>query len=192
MSLTRQLHVGTKHEMEHTASRKVARRIALDHLREDPKYYTHLGRMERKVKCGEWNPAFSERQRRFMCMELRKKTTGKTTKTKMSAKDLRDFCQKPVVPKNKRKGAWMKKVKTYRKRHAKNPHLATNRDFIGMFLRNDITAVRRLLKVHGVRGVKITKDMVHGDARYRELYVAKGRGQMATMLISRLYGRRAA
>ena len=71
MSRTRQLQIGTKHEMEHTTSKKVARRIAMDHLREDPKYYSHLERMERKVKRGEWNPAYSERQRRFMCMELR-------------------------------------------------------------------------------------------------------------------------
>lgn len=33
---------GTKEEMEHTTSRKVSRKTALDHLKEDPKYYTKL------------------------------------------------------------------------------------------------------------------------------------------------------
>ena len=33
---------GTKEEMEHTSSKKVSRKTALDHLKEDPKYYTKL------------------------------------------------------------------------------------------------------------------------------------------------------
>lgn len=37
-----QLRVGTKHEMEHTYSRKVAKQIAKAHLVENPKYYTKL------------------------------------------------------------------------------------------------------------------------------------------------------
>lgn len=37
-----QLAIGTKHEMEHTKDPKVARKIAADHLAEDPKYYTKL------------------------------------------------------------------------------------------------------------------------------------------------------
>lgn len=41
-----QVRVGTDHEMEHTTSRRVARRIALDHLREDPRYYDKLGAVE--------------------------------------------------------------------------------------------------------------------------------------------------
>lgn len=38
----RELAMGIKVEMEHTSSRKVAREIALDHLTEDPHYYTKL------------------------------------------------------------------------------------------------------------------------------------------------------
>jgi hypothetical protein len=45
-----QLRKGIKHELEHTDSRKVAERIALDHLAEDPAYYTHLDKMERMRK----------------------------------------------------------------------------------------------------------------------------------------------
>lgn len=41
-----QLRIGTEHEMEHTDSRKTARRIALDHLAETPDYYTRLATIE--------------------------------------------------------------------------------------------------------------------------------------------------
>lgn len=51
-----QLRTGAKHELEHTKSMKRAMKIAEDHLREDPKYYTHLLRMEKLVKSGKWNP----------------------------------------------------------------------------------------------------------------------------------------
>ena len=44
----RQLAMGIKVEMEHTDDRTVAREIALDHLAEDPSYYTHLQEMENK------------------------------------------------------------------------------------------------------------------------------------------------
>lgn len=44
-----QLRRGVKHELEHTGSRKVAERIALDHLAEDDRYYSHLERMEADV-----------------------------------------------------------------------------------------------------------------------------------------------
>lgn len=51
-----QLQTGTQHELEHTRSFKRAEKIARDHLREDPKYYSHLLRMEKLVKSGKWNP----------------------------------------------------------------------------------------------------------------------------------------
>lgn len=44
----RDLARGTRVEMEHTTSRKIAERIAMDHLTEDPRYYQKLARMERK------------------------------------------------------------------------------------------------------------------------------------------------
>ena len=37
---------GTKHEMEHTSNRNIAKEIAKDHLSEDPQYYKKLERME--------------------------------------------------------------------------------------------------------------------------------------------------
>lgn len=46
----KELEAGTQIEMEHTDDEEIARRIAIDHLTEDPKYYTHLIEMERKYK----------------------------------------------------------------------------------------------------------------------------------------------
>lgn len=48
----KQLRMGIKVEMEHTSSPKVAKRIALDHLREFPgkPYYTELAKLEKKLK----------------------------------------------------------------------------------------------------------------------------------------------
>lgn len=37
-----QLEMGIKVEMEHTNDPKIAKKIALDHLAEDPQYYTKL------------------------------------------------------------------------------------------------------------------------------------------------------
>jgi len=44
-----QLKIGTKIEMEHTKSKKRAEKIAKDHLREIPDYYTRLIRMEKRA-----------------------------------------------------------------------------------------------------------------------------------------------
>lgn len=44
-----QIRMGTKHEMEHTSSQKVAKKIAMDHLQEHPKYYTYLNKMEKQM-----------------------------------------------------------------------------------------------------------------------------------------------
>jgi excinuclease UvrABC nuclease subunit len=46
------------------------------------------------------NPAKSEKQRRFMCADLGRLRSGKKTKTRMSERQLRDFCRKsnPMSP----------------------------------------------------------------------------------------------
>lgn len=51
-----ELRRGIKHELEHTDSRKVAERIALDHLAEDPAYYTHLDAIEQSLKKNPRHP----------------------------------------------------------------------------------------------------------------------------------------
>jgi len=49
--IKRELAIGTKIEMEHTKSKKVAARLAKDHLKEYPRYYTKgILLMEKKLK----------------------------------------------------------------------------------------------------------------------------------------------
>ena len=43
-----QLEIGVRFELEHTKCPLISRRIALDHLVSDDKYYTHLQEMEKK------------------------------------------------------------------------------------------------------------------------------------------------
>jgi hypothetical protein len=45
-SLKLELKKGIKIELEHTTDEKIAREIAMDHLYEDPKYYTKLSKIE--------------------------------------------------------------------------------------------------------------------------------------------------
>ena len=47
-----QLWMGTEIEMEHTLDKRIARKIALDHLAEFPNYYTALIEMEKRLKEG--------------------------------------------------------------------------------------------------------------------------------------------
>lgn len=51
-SLKKQLEIGLKVEMEHTNDKGKAKEIALDHLWEDPSYYTKLKKMETKESMG--------------------------------------------------------------------------------------------------------------------------------------------
>lgn len=44
---SKELAMGIKIEMEHTTDKEMAEKIALDHLKEDPKYYTKLNKMEK-------------------------------------------------------------------------------------------------------------------------------------------------
>ena len=51
--LSNQLQIGIKVEMEHTSDRKIAEEIAMDHLYEDPKYYTKLATIENEDTISE-------------------------------------------------------------------------------------------------------------------------------------------
>ncbi len=46
----KQLDLGVRVELEHTDNKAIALKIALDHLAEDPEYYTKLARMEGAAK----------------------------------------------------------------------------------------------------------------------------------------------
>ena len=47
--LQKQLQMGMKVEMEHTNDKKIAREVAMDHLYENPKYYSKLTKMEKEI-----------------------------------------------------------------------------------------------------------------------------------------------
>ncbi len=46
----KQLEMGIRVEREHTKDDNLAREIAMDHLEEDPLYYSHLIKMEKKYQ----------------------------------------------------------------------------------------------------------------------------------------------
>jgi hypothetical protein len=52
----RQLEMGLQVEMEHTRSKKIAKEIALDHLAEDPEYYTKLKKIHKE------NPEYEDEE----------------------------------------------------------------------------------------------------------------------------------
>ncbi len=58
-SLKKQLEMGMKVEMEHTDSEEKAKEIAMDHLWEDPSYYTKLKKVEAKETDSSSSGAYS-------------------------------------------------------------------------------------------------------------------------------------
>jgi len=48
--LQKQLEIGTRIEMEHTNLVAIAKKIAMDHLKESPYYYVELQKMEKRLK----------------------------------------------------------------------------------------------------------------------------------------------
>jgi hypothetical protein len=65
-----QLAMGVRHEMEHTNDEAIAQEIALDHLAEDPKYYTKLKLV---VKSQSFDPPQAVRNNAKRGLELRQK-----------------------------------------------------------------------------------------------------------------------
>lgn len=51
-SLKTKLEQGIKTEMEHTTDKSIAREIAMDHIYEDPNYYSKLKKIETEGTCG--------------------------------------------------------------------------------------------------------------------------------------------
>lgn len=60
--INEQLIKGIKVEMEHTDNPEVARKIALDHLEENPFYYQYLDKMEEELKALDIDKHFQELQ----------------------------------------------------------------------------------------------------------------------------------
>jgi hypothetical protein len=61
---SKQLEIGTKHEMEHTDNPARARRIARDHLQEHPEYYKVLPIAEKMMTAREKNIRPIKRKKR--------------------------------------------------------------------------------------------------------------------------------
>lgn len=85
-----------------------------DKARTEQFYLRSQGYRENPVK----NPAYSERQRKFMCAELGRKRAGKKTKTGMTETQLRDYCRKnpAKVISHKQAYALTKKIVQYAKK----------------------------------------------------------------------------
>lgn len=45
----KEIERGSKHEREHTDNKQITKEIAMDHLKEDPKYYDKLEKMEKSA-----------------------------------------------------------------------------------------------------------------------------------------------
>jgi len=119
------------------------------------------------------NPSSTARQRRFMCAEYGRKKAGKKTRTRMTKAQLRDYCKKPL-----KKGS---------RKSSPNPHLTSGKwRFVGMFEKEDISAVKRILRIHGIAN-KVTKDHVKADPGMKELYVTRAAFDTAYRAITRLY-----
>ena len=65
----KQLALGTEVEMEHVDDRKLAQEIAMDHLAEDPKYYTKLKKIHNEST--KINQAEMHRVRKKKAMEVK-------------------------------------------------------------------------------------------------------------------------
>lgn len=93
-----------------------------------------------------------------MCAEYGRKKAGKKTRTEMNARQLKDFCAKRQA----------------------NPHLSGALDFVGVYDKTTVQKAKRMLKISGVRGIKVTSFQADKKAYY-ELYVAKKKYDLAAI-----------
>jgi hypothetical protein len=77
-SLKKELEMGIKIEMEHTDDKDEAKEIAMDHLWENPSYYTKL----KKSKIEEFNEASSPAQQAAIAINMKKKGIKPKIETK--------------------------------------------------------------------------------------------------------------
>ena len=88
-----QLEIGTKVEMEHTTNHLIAEKIAMDHIKEIPNYYTLLAEMEAKAKFEfeqakdiinkETNEEFSTKLGSKQFFKIKKANDGSSFKNKI-------------------------------------------------------------------------------------------------------------
>lgn len=87
-----ELKMGIKVEMEHTNDPKEAARIALQHLAEDPKYYTKLASLNLEGVHDPMNPGIlKKRLGKLSCSKVRKERQGLKDKGTTYAKALQRY-----------------------------------------------------------------------------------------------------
>jgi hypothetical protein len=87
-----ELRMGIKVEMEHTNDPKEAARIALQHLAEDPKYYTKLASLNLEGVHDPMNPGIlKKRLGKLSCSKVRKERQGLKDKGTTYAKALQRY-----------------------------------------------------------------------------------------------------
>ena len=86
-----ELRRGIKVELEHTKSRKVAEKIALHHLDEDPKYYTKLKKIHSESSRSPWQDPED-----LFVPRMRKKITQIRTRAMRSRADIRGKTGHPM------------------------------------------------------------------------------------------------
>ena len=72
----KQLALGIKTELEHTKSRRLAQEIAMDHLKEDPRYYTKLKKIHKESRTLRILSGLLEQQPVPTDPKIRKKAKG--------------------------------------------------------------------------------------------------------------------
>lgn len=103
--INRQLKMGLKVEKEHTDSEEKAKEIAMDHLTEDPSYYTKLAKMEsgdKKTEKSEEDEIEKAKEETQFTSEQKKKIDNfiKNYKGDFEDKDIHDFANKMKLNKH--------------------------------------------------------------------------------------------
>lgn len=84
--INKEVEKGIKIEMEHTDDDRYAHEIAMDHVYEDPKYYSKMSEV------------YSDKQRRFMCAKSKQ---GADRPKGLSKKEAEEMCKGPMKEENK-------------------------------------------------------------------------------------------
>jgi len=125
LELNLEFERGTKEEMEHTSDESIAKEIALDHLFEDPKYYSKLASVEGKdsnetESFGENNTSIKKREGAVSekgpsGIPIVKEPKGKSTKVWVKPGSAKIYPYLDVDAKQKKKGKKnLENLKDYR------------------------------------------------------------------------------
>jgi hypothetical protein len=88
-----QFEMGVEEEMEHAEEELIAQEIALDHLVEDPEYYS-------KLDAANLEEVYSDKQRRYMCAMAK---DGAKRPKGLSQAEAKEMCEGPMLDEKKRK-----------------------------------------------------------------------------------------